>query len=183
MPGVPSVNPDNLQGALRATRHLLALGRRRIAFLGGSLAHFSIRERERGYRRALYEAGMLADPALDVIAPPGLATDAGAEAAMRTLLHLRERPDAVFAYNDAAAIAAMRLTLTAGLRVPEDIAFVGFDDIPAAAYAPVPLTTLRMDREALGRIGVELVMHGADMPLESLVPVELVVRPSAPATA
>lgn len=180
MPGIPSVNPDNHDGALRAVRHLLARGRRRIAYLGGSLAHFSIRERERGYRRALFEAAVLADPDLDVVAPPGLATDTGAEAAMRQLLHRRERPDAVFAYNDAAAIAAMKVVLAAGLRVPEDIAFVGFDDIPAAAYAPVPLTTLRMDREALGRLGVELVMHADERPRESLVPVELVLRASAP---
>ncbi|WP_110400913.1 LacI family DNA-binding transcriptional regulator [Sphaerotilus hippei] len=180
-PGCPSVNPDNEQGGYLATRHLLGRGHRRIAYLAGSLAHFSIRERERGYRRALYDAGMLADPDLEVTSPPGMSTADGAEAAMRQLLKLRRRPDAVFAYNDTAALAAIRVCQQAGLRVPEDIAFVGFDDIPEAAYGAIGLTTLRVDKEALGRTGVELVMQGEQMPQELVLPVELVLRASAPA--
>lgn len=179
MPGCRSVNPDNAQGGFLATRHLLGLGRRRIAFLAGSLAHFSIRERERGYRRALYEAGQPADPDLEVMAPPGLDTAQGAEAAMRQLLKLRPRPDAVFAYNDAAALAALRVCQSAGLRVPDDIAFVGFDDIAAASQGSLGLSTLRVDKEALGRTGVDLVMHGDDMPQEIVHAVELVVRESS----
>lgn len=179
MPGCRSVNPDNAQGGLLATRHLIQRGYRRIAYLAGSLAHFSIRERERGYRRALFEAGVLADPDLEVTSPPGLDTTQGAEAAMRLLLKLKPRPDAVFAYNDMAALAAIRVCQAAGLRVPEDIAFVGFDDIPAATYGSLGLTTLRVDTEALGRTGVEMVMHGHDMPMEIVHPVELVVRNSS----
>ena len=178
MPGMPSVNPDNVQGGHLATTHLLGLGRRRIAYLAGSLAHFSIREREQGYRRALFEAGVLANPDLEVVAPPGLDTDAGAAAAMRQLLRLSPRPDAVFAYNDSAALAALRVCHEAGLRVPQDIAIVGFDDIPAAAHAQTPLTTLRVDKEALGRAGVELVMRGPERPRETTLPVELIVRQS-----
>jgi len=179
MPGCRSVNPDNLQGGYLATRHLLERGYRRIAYLAGSLAHFSIRERERGYRRALFEAGVLANPDLEVVAPPGLDTGAGAEAAMRELLKLRPRPDAVFAYNDIAALAAIRVCQAAGLRVPQDIAFVGFDDIPAAAIGSMGLTTLRVDKEALGRTGVEMVMHGESMPQDIVQPVELVARESS----
>jgi DNA-binding LacI/PurR family transcriptional regulator len=179
MPGCPSVNPDNLHGGYLATKHLLDRGYRRVAFLAGSLAHFSIRERERGYRRALFEAGVLADPDLEVTPPPGLDAQAGAEAAMRMLLKLRPRPDAVVAYNDMAALRAIRVCESAGLRVPQDIAFVGFDDIPAASYGSVGLTTLRVDKEALGRTGVELVMRGADMPQDIVQPVELVVRESS----
>lgn len=178
-PGVPSVNPDNAGGARLATRHLLDLGRRRIAYLAGSLAHYSIRERALGYRRALYEAGVLADPDLEVVAPPGLDVASGAEAAMRQLLRLRQRPDAVFAHNDTAALAALRVCQGAGLRVPQDIAIVGFDDIPAAAYAPVPLSTLRVDKQALGRAGVDLIVRGPELPQESVLPVELVVRASS----
>lgn len=178
MPGCRTVNPDNLQGGFLATRHLLQRGYRRVAYLAGSLAHFSIRERERGYRRALFEAGVLADPELEVMSPPGLDTTQGAEAAMRHLLKLKRRPDAVFAYNDMAALSAIRVCQAAGLRVPEDIAFVGFDDIPAAAYGAIGLTTLRVDKEALGRTGAQLVMHGDDMPQEIVQPVELVVRES-----
>jgi len=125
IPGCAAVNPDNTGGGYQATRHLLDLGRQRIAYIAGSLAHFSIRERSRGYRRALFEAGVLADPDLEALAPPGLDDAEGAAAAMRTLLRRRVRPDAVFAYNDSAALAAMRVCLNAGLRIPEDIAFVG----------------------------------------------------------
>jgi DNA-binding LacI/PurR family transcriptional regulator len=183
MPDMPSVNPDNVQGGHLATQHLLGLGRRRVAYLAGSLAHFSIREREQGYRRALFEAGVLADPDLEVVAPPGLDTAAGAAVAMRQLLRLPKRPDAVFAYNDSAALSAMQVCLSAGLRVPQDVAIVGFDDIAAAAQGPTPLTTLRVDKEALGRAGVDLVMRGPELPREATLPVELVVRQSTVASA
>ena len=179
MPGCRTVNPDNLHGGYLATRHLLQQGYRRVAYLAGSLAHFSIRERERGYRKALFEAGVLADPNLEVVSPPGMDTALGAEAAMRELLKLKPRPDAVFAYNDMAALAAIRVCQAVGLRVPEDIAFVGFDDIPAATYGSMGLTTLRVDKEALGRTGVELVMNGEHMPQDIVQPVELVVRDSS----
>jgi len=179
LPGQPSVNPDNAEGGFMATRHLLESGRRRIAYIAGSLAHFSIRERAQGYRRALYEAGVLADPDLEVVAPPGVAPDVGAAAAMRQLLRLRRPPDAVFACNDVAALAALRVCIDAGLRVPADIALVGFDDIPAAATAQPPLSTLRVDKEALGRAGVELILRGDELPQQSVLPVELVLRASS----
>lgn len=178
MPGQPSVNPDNVQGGFLATRHLLDIGRRRIAYIAGSLAHFSIRERNHGYRRALYDAGVLADPDLDVVAPPGVEPDRGAAQAMRQLLRLRQPPDAVFACNDMAALAALQVCQEAGLRVPQDLAIVGFDDIAAAAGASPALTTLRVDKEALGRAGVELLMRGHEMPQQMVLPVELVVRGS-----
>ena len=179
IPGCAAVNPDNTGGGYQATRHLLDLGRQRIAYIAGSLAHFSIRERSRGYRRALFEAGVLADPDLEALAPPGLDDAEGAAAAMRTLLRRRLRPDAVFAYNDSAALAAMRVCLGAGLRIPEDIAFVGFDDIPAARYGAIPLTTLRVDTQELGRTGVEMLVGGGAMPQEMVMGVELMVRESS----
>ncbi|MDZ7858942.1 LacI family DNA-binding transcriptional regulator [Sphaerotilus sp.] len=179
IPGCAAVNPDNTGGGYQATRHLLDLGRQRIAYIAGSLAHFSIRERSRGYRRALFEAGVLADPDLEALAPPGMDDAEGAAAAMRTLLRRRLRPDAVFAYNDSAALAAMRVCLDAGLRIPEDIAFVGFDDIPAARYGAIPLTTLRVDKQELGRTGVEMLVGGGAMPQEMVMGVELMVRGSS----
>ena len=178
MPGLPCVNPDNEHGGYIATRHLLQAGRRRIAFLGGSLAHFSIRERERGYRRALYEAGVLGDPDLEIIAPPGLNAENGAAEAARQLLQQAKGVDAIFAYNDAAALAAMRTCQSVGRRVPDDVAIVGFDDIPAAAGALIPLTTIRVDLEALGRTGVDLLI-GSDRPQRHItLPVDLIVRTS-----
>jgi DNA-binding LacI/PurR family transcriptional regulator len=172
------VNPDNALGGYLATQHLLDIGRRRIAYIAGSLAHVSILERAQGYRRALFEAGILADPELEVVAPPGQLHDLGASAAMQQLLRLRRPPDAVFAYNDAAALAALAACRQAGLSVPGDIAIVGFDDTLAAAQANPPLTTLRVDRQELGRFGVELVMQGPSMPRFNTLPVELIVRAS-----
>jgi DNA-binding LacI/PurR family transcriptional regulator len=176
-PGCRCVNPAHAEGARLVTQHLLALGHRRIAFLAGSLAHHSIGERVRGYRRALFDAGVLADPDLEAIAPPGLDTVAGAEAAMRRLLERKARPRAVVAYNDAAALAALRVCQARGLRVPDDIAIVGFDDIPAASFGPVPLTTVRIDTDVLGRMGVEMLLDRA-MPQEVELPATLVVRSS-----
>jgi DNA-binding LacI/PurR family transcriptional regulator len=98
---------------------------------------------------------------------------------MRQLLKLDPRPDAVFAYNDAAALAAMRVCQASGLRVPDDIALAGFDDLPAASYAPVPLTSVRIDTEALGRTGVKLLVEGDAMPQEVDLPVALVERQSS----
>jgi DNA-binding LacI/PurR family transcriptional regulator len=89
------------------------------------------------------------------------------------------RPDAVFAYNDAAALAAQRVCLARGLRIPDDIAIVGFDDIPAAAHANPPLTTLAVDKEALGRRGVELLLAESPEHTEISLPVELIVRASS----
>ena len=86
-------------------------------------------------------------------------------------------PDAVFAYNDAAALAAMRVCLARGLRVPQDIAIIGFDDIPAAAQSTPPLSTMTVDKEALGRRGVELLLEDSPNtldPADTLVPVHLI---------
>ena len=182
MPGRPSVNPDNEHGGYIATRHLIQCGRRRIAFLSGSLAHFSIREREHGYRRALYEAGVLGDPDLEAIAPPGLNAEQGAVEAARRLIQQPKGVDAIFAYNDAAALAAMRACQSLGRRVPDDVAIVGFDDIPAAVGALIPLTTIRVDVEALGRTGVDLLIKPPSPDCQITLPVELIVRTSCGAS-
>jgi DNA-binding LacI/PurR family transcriptional regulator len=176
---LPSVNPDNVHGGFLATRHLLESGRRRIAFLSGSQAHYSIRHRALGYRKALYEAKVLADPNLEVVLAPGVEFEQAVNAAMRQLLALPEPPDAVFAYNDGAALIAMRACQDAGLRVPQDVAFVGFDDIAAAEHASPPLSTLRIDKEALGRAGVALLLDPKPEAKERLMPVDLLERASS----
>jgi DNA-binding LacI/PurR family transcriptional regulator len=178
--GLRSVNIDNAAGAALAMRHLFELGRTRVAFIGGSLAHYSIAQRALGYRRAFFEAGRLFDPSLEVAIEGGLDPDTGATLAMQRLLDAThgERPDAVFAYNDAAALAAMRVCTARGLRVPEDIAIVGFDDIAAAAHASPSLSTIAVDKEALGRRGVELLLEEAPGATEISLPVRLVVRGS-----
>ncbi|WP_175938964.1 LacI family DNA-binding transcriptional regulator [Caballeronia sp. BCC1704] len=186
-PGFRSVDIDNAKGAALAMQHLFALGRRRVAFIGGSLAHHSIAQRALGYRKAYFDAGLLFDPTLEITAQAGVPADvAAADAMERLIAETRARssplPDAVFAYNDAAALAAMRVCLAHGLRVPEDIAFVGFDDIPAAAHSAPPLSTVAVDKEALGRRGVELLLDDPSTPpdqADSLMSVEFIARASS----
>lgn len=180
-PNMRSVNLDNAQGAMLAMRHLFALGRKRVAFIGGSLAHYSIAQRALGYRRAFFEAGLLFDPSLETSIDAHLPPDEGAELAMQRLLDSQapeHLPNAVFAYNDVAALAAMRVALARGLRVPEDIAFVGFDDIPAASHATPALTTVAIDKEALGARGVQLLLEDTPVELTVRLPVRLVARAS-----
>lgn len=183
--GLRSVNIDNLAGAALAMNHLFATGRRRVAFIGGSLAHFSIAQRALGYRRAFFEAGLLFDPSLEVTIDAGLDPDTGAARAMERLLIATRGapPDAVFAYNDAAALAAMRVCQQRGLRVPEDVAVIGFDDIAGAAHAVPSLSTIAVDKEALGRRGVELLLEEAPDVSEICLPVQLIVRGSTSGAA
>jgi DNA-binding LacI/PurR family transcriptional regulator len=180
-PNMRSVNLDNSEGAALAMRHLFSLGRQRVAFIGGSLAHYSIAQRALGYRRAFFEAGLLFDPSLETSIDAHLPPDEGAALAMQRLLDAQgpdRMPNAVFAYNDVAALAAMRVALARGLRVPEDIAFVGFDDIPAASHATPALTTIAIDKEALGARGVQMLLDDSPGELTVRLPVHLVVRAS-----
>jgi DNA-binding LacI/PurR family transcriptional regulator len=182
-PGLAAINPDNQQGGYLATRHLIDLGRRRIAFLTRSLAHFSLREREKGYRQALFEAKILNDPALEVVAPPGDDSEQGLAQAVRQLLALPVPPDALFACNDAVALIALRVCREAGIRVPEQLAIVGFDDIEAAAQVVPGLTTLAVDKAALGRQAVGMLLAAPeDPPPQRQLPVTLVVRGSSQST-
>jgi DNA-binding LacI/PurR family transcriptional regulator len=176
-PGFTCVNPDNEQGASLAMQHLFSLGRKRIAFIGGSLAHYSIAQRATAYRKAFFDAGLLFNPALEVITPAGMDVEAGAARAMQHLLD-NAAPDAVFAYNDVAALAAMRVCQARGLRVPEDVAIVGFDDIALAANASPSLTTIAVDKFALGYKGAQLIIDPLEDESTVLIPVNLVARAS-----
>ncbi|GAA5021390.1 LacI family DNA-binding transcriptional regulator [Kitasatospora paranensis] len=150
---------DNVAAARSAVRHLIDLGRRRIAFLGARRE--SAREpahlRLRGWREELTAAGLPADDAL-VVATDGYGREDGARA-MAALLDGADRPDAVFAYNDTVAIGAMRTLADRGLRIPEDIAVVGFDDIEEGRFAGVPLTTISPDKEAIARLAVDCLVE------------------------
>jgi DNA-binding LacI/PurR family transcriptional regulator len=181
LPGFNSVNPDHHLGGYLATRHLIRTGRRRIAMIAGSLAHYSIHQRERGYRKALFEARMLADPELEVHVPGCADPDAGVRQATLKLLAMQPRPDALFCYNDSAALTAMQTCLDAGLKVPADIAIVGFDDISGAAQAIPPLSSIAIDKEALGAAGVALLLDkkSGEVSAELTLPVQLIVRESS----
>ncbi len=141
------VVPDNRGGAAAATAHLLALGHRRIAFLGG-MAQMVVRdERLAGYGDALGAAGIAIDPALVAAAPP---TSAGGRSAVAHILALADAPTACLAYNDVVAMGAVHALSERGRRVGHDIAVVGFDDIAEARHMSPPLTTVAVDAESLG---------------------------------
>jgi len=178
---VHCVNDDNLHGALLATRHLLASGARRPAMIVGPMSHHSVALRAKGFRRALFEAGLLADPELEAMLDMTLPYDEAGRRAMQQLLALAHPPDAVFAYNDETASNAMAACQEAGVRIPEDIRFVGYDNIAAAARSRPPLSTIHVDKEALGREAVQCLLTGRVEAGNTLLPVELLLRESSPA--
>jgi len=174
-----SIGCDNFQGGRLAGEHLIAAGRRRIAFLGGASSHCpEFLERYRGCDASLHEVGAAMDPALQVDAESSEeAGHAAAVALMERGLHF----DAAFAASDLIAIGAMRAFIEHGRHVPWDIAVVGFDDIPAARFANPPLTTVFQDTTRAGELLVETLMKLVrDEPAESItLPVSLVVRRSS----
>jgi len=151
---IPSVSAANTSGADQAMRHLLQLGHRRIAQITGPLGWVATESRRRGYRAALASAGILPDPALEVEAIPEI--EPGREAAEK-LLGLPDRPTAIFAFNDNIAIGAIKAARACGLRVPEDVSVVGFDDVEGATIVSPELTTVRQPLAEMGRTAVSLL--------------------------
>mgnify|MGYP006268929755 FL=1 len=148
-----TVGTDNVAAGRLAGEHLLGLGRKRIAFIGQADEHYpEFAERYRGLGEAMAAAGLAADPALQVAA---LSSEGDGRAAITTLLERGAQFDAVFAASDLIAIGAMRALAEAGLRVPDDVAVMGFDDIPAASLTSPPLTTVQQDLMAAGELLVE----------------------------
>jgi LacI family transcriptional regulator, repressor for deo operon, udp, cdd, tsx, nupC, and nupG len=149
---------DNVAAAATATRHLIELGRSRIAFIGARTRSKGDipSDRASGYRAALRGAGYPALHQLEISAP-GFRGDAGAES-MARLLDLPDRPDAVFCYNDPLALGAMRTVLDRGLRVPEDVAIVGFDDSEDGRFTTPTLTTISQDKRQIARYAVDLLV-------------------------
>jgi DNA-binding LacI/PurR family transcriptional regulator len=169
---------DNIGGALRATRHLVGLGRKRVAFLGGASEHCpEFEHRHRGYRRALEEAGIAVDPELRVDADN---QESSGSAAAATLLQTGKKFDGIFAASDLIAIGAIRVLKESGLDVPDDVSVVGFDDIPAASYVNPGLTTVHQDTARAGELLVSnLIKLIEGEPVESsLLPPTLIVRQS-----
>jgi LacI family transcriptional regulator len=152
---LPTVASDNLTGGLMATRHLIELGHRRIAFMAGRPDLESSRLREAGYRRALDEAAIAADPSL--VRMGDYRRDSAREPAIE-LLSRPNRPTAVFAGNDLSAIGTMEAAQELGLAVPGDISVIGFDDIPEAARTTPPLSTVRQPIQQLGAEAVTLLI-------------------------
>jgi len=150
-----SLGIDNFAGASAMVRHLASLGHRRIAIICGAPQNFDATERLRGYGAAVAELGLDADPALRL---PGDFSEAAGHAAARRILEGGPRPTAVFAANDGMAIGALSAFREAGLRVPEDIAVTGFDDIPMAQYVDPALTSVHVDISELGRCAADRLL-------------------------
>ncbi|KRC80904.1 LacI family DNA-binding transcriptional regulator [Sphingomonas sp. Root241] len=173
-----TVGCDNHGGGKEATRHLLDLGRRSIAFLGSASSHYpEFHDRYRGHVAALKQAGIIPRPGLQFDA---ITTEEAGAAAANALIASGEKFDAILAASDLIAIGAMRALQAAGLSVPDDVAVVGFDDIPAASSASPPLTTVMQDPRLAGRKLVEtLIGRIREQPVGSaLLPTRLVVRRS-----
>jgi LacI family transcriptional regulator len=172
----------NDRGARAMVGHLAGLGHRRIAIIGGAAGNYDATERLRGYREALEECGLRASPELE--APGDFGEESGARATRRFLtLPLVERPTAIFAANDCMAIGALSTLRAAGLRVPEDMALGGFDDIPMARFMTPPLTSVHVDISALGARAVTRLLdllqgRAGSAPYRETFPTTLVVRQS-----
>jgi LacI family transcriptional regulator len=178
----PTVASQNYEGAMAATRHLVGLGHTRIAFLGGRADLESARLREEGYRAALLEAGIAVDPTL--IAEGGFRRETAAGPA-RTLLDRPDRPTALFAANDLSAIQTMEVAADLGLRVPDDLSVVGFDNVPESALTDPPLTTVDQSIQQLGEVAartliglIESPTRGDEVRAVIRLPASLVLRRS-----
>ncbi|MFI0979561.1 LacI family DNA-binding transcriptional regulator [Streptomyces sp. NPDC021093] len=184
---LPWVDADNVSGARQAVAHLAARGRRRIATVTGRLDIYGAQCRLTGYRDGLAEAGLPVDEALIV---PADFTEEGGRAAMETLLAQDPAPDAVFVASDVMAAGARQVLRARSVRVPEDIAMVGFDDSSIARHMDPPLTSVRQPIEEMGRVMAQTLLAeiaratlpvGAPRPPQPqlMLPTELVPRSSS----
>lgn len=173
-----SVSGDNLTGGRLATEHLLAIGRKKIGFIGGPPEELEVQHRFAGYESALKEVGREVDPAL---VEYGDFSDTSGAAAMQRLLEKNPAIDAVFVNSDLMAIAAMETIRESGRRVPEDVAVVGYDDLSIAAHSNPPLTTIRQNIPLAGKLLAQNLIEylQTDMVTNVSIPVELIIRKSA----
>jgi len=158
------VEVNHEAGGLLATQHLLQLGHRRIACIAGPQTLSSARQRVQGYLRALHEAGVAVD---DRLMRSSDFTSAGGHAAMSSLLDVAspaDRPSAVFASNDLMAIGAICAAAADGLRIPDDLSVIGFDDIALAAFSNPPLSSIVQPKHATGVLAAQLLLKRIAQP-------------------
>jgi LacI family transcriptional regulator len=176
---IPHVAFENKAGSRAMVDHLIEVhGHRRIGFLAGPTGNQDSQWRERGYFESLEAHGLTADPTFVAV---GGFDSRLAEIAVAEWIRDGLRPDAIFAADDDSAIGAIQAFRNAGVRVPEDVAVVGFDDVPSARYISPPLTTVRAPIEESGYQAalalIRLISHGRTK-REMLFPTELVIRRS-----
>jgi LacI family transcriptional regulator len=177
---VSAVMIDNVQGGRIATEHLIKIGYKKIAFVGGDIEHPSIKGRFEGYKMAIEKQGLVCSEDLCITDEPDTRISNGYRACQK--LFSRIKPEAIFAANDAMAIGCVKFLKEKGIKIPDEIGIVGFDDIEACIHIEPRLTSVRVDKEELGIIAVKRLMEMIKNPSSGInrvyVPVELVVRDS-----
>ncbi|MFK4790911.1 LacI family DNA-binding transcriptional regulator [Microbacterium sp. ZW T5_56] len=181
--GTYSVAATNFQGAFDAAQHLISLGHRRIATITGPLDQANGIARLAGFQAAMLQSGVPVDDELVIRTHYGV--DQG-YAAARQLLALTERPTAIFAASDDSALGSIRALREHGLRIPDDISVVGFDDIPHSQWTDPPLTTIRQPLAQMGSAAVDALIRsraGQRLAAHTELSTTLVVRSSSTAPA
>jgi DNA-binding LacI/PurR family transcriptional regulator len=177
------VTVDNVEGTRQGAAHLIALGHREVALLGGPLRHSTAIDRERGYEQAMRDAGLPVRPELIYRAD---FREGGGYDGMRTLLALPRRPTAVFVANNLMTLGAFRALHEAGVRIPEELALVGFDDMPWATSLNPPLTAVSQPSQEIGSAAAELLLDRIARPDRAIrhliLETTLVVRASCGAS-
>lgn len=163
------LNIDNFAGTHAMVRHLLGVGHRRIAFIAGPEGNYDAQQREAGFRVAMAELGDDQSP----LVMRGDFTERGGYQAGRKLLQAKTRPQAIFAANDMMAVGCLQALKDAGLGVPEDVALVGFDDIPIARYVTPALSTVRVRIADLGKSAMGLLSEMLDRPGSAVAAVHM----------
>ena len=174
-----AITIENHAGAREMVLHLIAHGHKRIAMIGGPQRNYDAAERLRGYQTALSESGIAPDASLVV---QGDLSELSGHRAVTLLLELGSRPTAIFAANDSMAIGALSALHESGLRVPQQMAVAGFDDIPLARYMNPPLSTVHVDISLLGERAAALLLsslqQGRRPPQQLQLSTTLVIRSS-----
>lgn len=173
---VPIVAIDDRSGVRDGVAHLLSLGHRRIAFVGGTRGYVHSASRLSAWRQALRVAAVPAGPVVTADF-----TGAGGAAAMAQLLEAGDPPTAIVFANDIMAIAGISVASQAGVKLPEELSIIGFDDVPLAAYVNPPLTTVRQDVVSWGRAAAEALLSAVEdreFAVTVLPPSQLVLRAS-----
>jgi LacI family transcriptional regulator len=176
-PGLFSIDMDNFRGAYEATEFLIESGHQRIAFITGDPEHADANERQRGYRAALDATGIRFDPKLVV---PGDFHESSGLRAVDELLTRRTQFSAIFAANDQMVCGAALGLHRRGLRIPDDISLVGFDDLPGSQYMLPPLTTVRQPGFEMGRHAARAMLQllAGESPMSVMLPPSLIPRES-----
>ncbi len=177
---VDAINIDNFGGAYAMTQHLIGLGHRRLAIFKGPATNYEARERYRGFHKALADNGISANPALEF---EGEFTEETGYLAAKALLQQAPLPTALFSFNDSMIVGALGVFRAAGLRIPEDLAVAGFDDIPSVKYRHPPLTTVRVPIYEVGRKAVQRLLFAIEHQnqharTQEVLPTQVMVRGS-----